>query len=83
MATSACKRIECQLRASSGTMLLCYLQFPPESGGQYGGGAPSNEKAGTVNAVYVQSRPTIRNNILIARFMEYSPCFRVPWERKP
>jgi hypothetical protein len=31
----------------------------------------------------VQANPTIRINILTARFMDCSPCVQVPWERKP
>jgi hypothetical protein len=31
----------------------------------------------------VQAKPTIRINILTARFMGCSPCVQVPWERKP
>ena len=48
-------------------------------------GAPSSATAtvGTVSAVYVQNRPTIRINTLNARFMGSFSFVRVPWERKP
>jgi hypothetical protein len=47
-------------------------------------GPPSNEGTiGAATATYVQTNPTIRNNILTARFMDCSPCVRVPWERVP
>lgn len=38
---------------------------------------------GVATATYVQAKPTIRINILTARFMDCSPCVQVPWERKP
>jgi len=46
-------------------------------GGRNGIGAPSSATAivGTITAVYVQNRPTIRINILNARFMgSFSLC---------
>src|SRR5258708_26995378 len=38
---------------------------------------------GVATATYVQAKPTIRINILTARFMDCSPCVQVPWEREP
>jgi hypothetical protein len=51
-----------------------YRQCPPEPGGQYAGGAPSNDEVmvGVASAVPTDSKPTIRNSILSARFMD---CF--------
>ena len=54
-----------------------YLQCPCEPGGQSGMGSPSPDtgSAGAASAVYVHSKPTIRNSILIARFMgSFSLC---------
>ncbi len=34
-------------------------------------------------ASYAHTRPTIRSNILTARFMGSSPIVRIPWEREP
>lgn len=58
---------------------------PPPPGGFNGIGAPSSATAsvGTMTAVHVQNRPTIRINTLNARFIGFFLLVRVPWERKP
>ena len=47
-------------------------------------GPPSGDAIiGAATATYVQAKPTIRSTTLTARFMDCSPCVRVPWEREP
>ena len=73
-------KIERQLSAARN-----HSSFAFYLGGHPGQGAPSSATAtvGTITAVYVQNRPTIRINTLNARFMGSFSFLRVPWERKP
>lgn len=56
----------------------------PVLGGHVGMGPPSGVGSiGVATATYVHTKPSIRINILTARFMVVSPCVWVPWERVP
>jgi hypothetical protein len=60
------------------------IQRPPAQFGLLGGhsgiGPNSALSIGVAIATYVQARPTIRINILIARFMVFSFTVRSSWE---